>query len=142
MCGCTGKGKPPASPVRASILREPAGDIGARRSVVNTCRDGMASRWSLRKARSSPPPSGWNAGHAVLDLPDVQQPVLEVDLIPAQRAQLGDAQPVAVGDPDHGGIAVPAPVWGARLGGWPPAANPTSGAPLYKASLFLPALTL
>src|SRR5215207_6974481 len=34
----------------------------------------------------------------------------KIDLIPAQRAQLGDAQAVAVGDPDHGGIAVPVPV--------------------------------
>ena len=30
----------------------------------------------------------------------------KIDLIPAERAQLGDAQPVAVGDPDHGGIPV------------------------------------
>src|SRR4051812_11698844 len=36
--------------------------------------------------------------------------MLEVDLIPAQGAQLGDAQPVAVGDPDHRGIAGPVPV--------------------------------
>jgi hypothetical protein len=34
----------------------------------------------------------------------------KIDLIPAERAQLGDAQPVAVGDQDHGGIAVPVPV--------------------------------
>src|SRR4051812_23278878 len=54
MCGCTGTGKPLASPVRASILRKPAGDIGARRSVVNTYRDGIASRWSLRKAVGQP----------------------------------------------------------------------------------------
>jgi len=57
-----------------------------------------------------PSPEQVDAGPAVLDPPDVQEPVLEVDLIPAQRAQLGDAQAVAVGDPDHGGIAVPVPV--------------------------------
>src|SRR3954451_12777655 len=51
-----------------------------------------------------------DAGHAVLDPPDVQEPVLEVDLVPAERAQLGDAQSMAIGDPDHGGIAVPVPV--------------------------------
>src|SRR5205085_7524791 len=34
----------------------------------------------------------------------------EVDLIPAERAQFGDAQPMSIGDPDHGGIAVPVPV--------------------------------
>jgi hypothetical protein len=36
--------------------------------------------------------------------------VLKANLIPAECAQLGDAQPVPVGDPDHGGIAVPVPV--------------------------------
>jgi hypothetical protein len=51
-----------------------------------------------------------DAGHAVLDPPDVQEPVLEVDLIPAQGTQLGDAQAMAVGDLDHDGIAVPVPV--------------------------------
>jgi len=40
----------------------------------------------------------------------VQEPVLEVDLVPAERAQLGDAQSMSIGDPDHGGIAVPVPV--------------------------------
>src|SRR4051794_24738709 len=33
-------------------------------------------------------------------------PVLEVDLIPAERTQLGDAQPVPVGDQDQGAITV------------------------------------
>src|SRR4051794_33195711 len=28
----------------------------------------------------------------------------KIDLIPAERAQLSDAQPVAIGDPDHGSI--------------------------------------
>src|SRR4051812_43931333 len=88
MCGCTGNGNAPASPVRASILRKPAGDIGACRSVVNTYRDGIASRWSLCRARSSPPPRV-HAGHAVLDPPDVQQPVLEIHLIPPKREKVG-----------------------------------------------------
>ena len=109
MCGCTGKGNAATSPVRASIVRKPAGDIGARRSVINTCRDVIASRWSLQGAPF--PSSEWvDAGYAVLDPPDVQQPVLEVDLIPAKRTQLGDAQPVPAGDQDHGGIAVPVSV--------------------------------
>jgi hypothetical protein len=55
-------GNAPVSPVRASILRKLAGDIGARRSAVNTYRDGIASRWSLRRVRSSPPPSGCTLG--------------------------------------------------------------------------------
>src|SRR3954468_20590321 len=54
MCGCTRNGNAAASPVRASILRKPAGDIGARRSVVNTYRDGAAAHWSLRKAVGQP----------------------------------------------------------------------------------------
>jgi hypothetical protein len=46
---------------------------------------------------------GWHSGQVALLL-------THIDLIPAERAQLGDAQPTAVGDPDHGGIAVPVPV--------------------------------
>src|SRR3954466_4323459 len=57
-----------------------------------------------------PAPHWVDAGHAILDPPDVQEPVLEVDLVPAERAQLGDAQAVAVGDPDQGSIPVPVPV--------------------------------
>src|SRR5215207_7548447 len=64
----------------------------------------------LTQGAQLPSPEWVDAGHAVLDPPDVQQAVLEVDLIPAQRAQLGDAQPVPIGDLDHGGIAVPVPV--------------------------------
>src|SRR3954470_5485372 len=37
-------------------------------------------------------------------------PYPKIDLIPAEPAQLGDAQPTAVGDQDLGGIAVPVPV--------------------------------
>src|SRR5215207_7522762 len=64
----------------------------------------------LTQGAQLPSPEWVDAGHTVLDPPDVQQPVLEVDLIPAERAQLGDSQAVPVGDPDHGGIAVPVPV--------------------------------
>ena len=46
---------------------------------------------------------GWHPGQVAL-FPTKN------DLIPAERAQLGDAQPVAIGDPDHDGIAVPVPV--------------------------------
>ena len=51
----------------------------------------------------SPSTMVWQPGQVAL-LPT------QIDLIPAQRAQLGDAQPTAVGDQDHGGIAVPVPV--------------------------------
>jgi hypothetical protein len=46
---------------------------------------------------------GWHPGQVAL-IPT------QIDLIPAERTQLGDAQPTAVGDQDHGGIAVPVPV--------------------------------
>src|SRR3954454_643233 len=64
----------------------------------------------LTQGPQFPAPERVDAGHAVLDPPDVQQPVLEVDLIPAERAQLGDTQAMAVSDLDHGGVAVPVPV--------------------------------
>jgi hypothetical protein len=34
----------------------------------------------------------------------------KIDLILAERAQLSDAQPVMIGELDHGGIAGPVPV--------------------------------
>ena len=60
----------------------------------------------LAQGPQLPAPEWVDAGPAVLDPPDVQEPVLEVDLIPAQGAQLGDAQAVAIGDQDHRAIAV------------------------------------
>jgi hypothetical protein len=42
-----------------------------------------------------------HAQHAVLDPPDVQELVLEVDLILAERTQLGDAQSVSLGEPSR-----------------------------------------
>jgi hypothetical protein len=46
----------------------------------------------LAQGPQLPTPERMHTGPAVLDLPDVQQAVLEVDLIPAQRAQLGDGR--------------------------------------------------
>src|SRR5215207_8708947 len=70
--------------------------------------DGFALEFA--QSAQLPAPEWVDAGPAVLDPPDVQQAVLEVDLVPAERAQLGDAQSMSIGDPDHGGIAVPIPV--------------------------------
>ena len=57
-----------------------------------------------------------HAGDAVLEATHMDEPMREVDLIPRQRAQLGDAQAVPEGDQDHGGIAqaiaAPAPLGG------------------------------
>jgi hypothetical protein len=45
----------------------------------------------------------------------VQQRRVHVDLVPAQIAELGRAQPMAVGDQNHGGVAVTPPVPLGRL---------------------------
>ena len=54
---------------------------------------------------------GWVAG---VPAADVQGRGVEVDLNPAQIGKLADPQAVAVGDQDHGGIAMTAAV---ALGG-------------------------
>jgi len=41
---------------------------------------------------------------------DVQGRSVEVDLIPAKVGEFGHAQAVAVGDEDHGGVAVTVPL--------------------------------
>ena len=50
------------------------------------------------------------AGGAVLDPADVQHRAGEVDLVPAQVADLGRAQSMPEGQQDHGGVAVAVPV--------------------------------
>ena|SRR5712691_4503006 len=47
--------------------------------------------------------------HSVLDAPHVEEPVRQVDLIPAQRAQLGWSKPVPICDENHRRVAVPVP---------------------------------
>jgi hypothetical protein len=48
----------PSPLIRASVLRNPAADIGARRSVANTCGDSACSRNRRSRARISVPPIG------------------------------------------------------------------------------------
>jgi hypothetical protein len=57
-----------------------------------------------------------HTGYAVLQASHVDEPMREVELIPGQGTQLGDAQAMPEGDQDHDGVAqaVPAP---ALLGG-------------------------
>jgi hypothetical protein len=55
------------------------------------------------------------AGCAVLDPPHMQDGAIEVDLVPAQVAGLGGAQPVPEGHEDHGRVPVPVPI---GLGGF------------------------
>ena len=47
--------------------------------------------------------------HAILEARDVQRPGLELDLVPAQRHELADAQPVTVGEEEEGAVAVAVP---------------------------------
>src|SRR6266699_3014964 len=46
------------------------------------------------------------ARHTVLATTDVKQAIPEVHLVPAERKQFGDAQAMAIGELDHGGIPV------------------------------------
>ncbi len=48
-----------------------------------------------------------HARHSVLDALHVEEPMRQVDLIPAQRAQLSRPQPMPVCDEDHRCVAVP-----------------------------------
>ena len=46
------------------------------------------------------------ARQTVLATTDVQQAIPEVHLVPAERKQCGDAQAMAIGEWEHGGIPV------------------------------------
>ena len=47
-----------------------------------------------------------HAGPAVLEALDMQMALRQVEHVPAQADQLGDAQAVAIGEQDHGGVAM------------------------------------
>ena len=47
-----------------------------------------------------------HAGNPVLDPVDVQAALGELDLLPLQVAHLGGSQTVAIGDQDHGRVAM------------------------------------
>src|SRR5262245_58290762 len=49
---------------------------------------------------------GWRA---TLGPADVQSPLVEFDLMPLEAADFAGPQPVAIGDQDHGGIAMTVP---------------------------------
>ena len=56
-----------------------------------------------------------NGFGTALDAADMQTPMSKVDGVPAQGDQLGDAQPMSIGDQDHGGVAVAVTVAGGYL---------------------------
>ena len=47
------------------------------------------------------------AGPTVLEALDMQMALRQVEHVPAQTDQFGDAQAVAIGEQDHGGVALP-----------------------------------
>src|SRR6266853_3765485 len=55
---------------------------------------------------------------AILDPPHMEHRAIEVDLVPAQVADLGRPEPMAEGHQDHGGVPV-------TVAGWP--SQPRSG---------------
>src|ERR1700704_525411 len=48
-----------------------------------------------------------DAVHAILRAGDVQSTMDEIDLIPSKGTEFSGAQPMPVGDEDHGGVPVP-----------------------------------
>src|SRR2546428_7018972 len=49
------------------------------------------------------------AGYAMLETADMDKPLIEIELIPAQGDELRYPQPVAIGEKDHRVIAEPMP---------------------------------
>ena len=74
---------------------------------MNTKRP--ASLLALQRAQRAHlfPADLLHARHAVLHPTHVHHAMREIDLIPSQRAQLADAEPVPERDQDHGRIAQP-----------------------------------
>src|SRR3954454_5038324 len=72
-------------------------DVGARRHLLvleATQRSQLAATQDVRRRAT------------LLEAADVHEALLEVDHVPAQTDQLGDAQAVPVGDEDHGAVVM------------------------------------
>jgi len=78
-----GRGRGPLHHPREARRRE-----GCPPLITKTKGEDSLSRWSRRSARSSSPRRGWVLGGAVLDPPDVNNGGAELDLVPAQVAEL------------------------------------------------------
>ena len=83
---------------------KPAVVNGDPRSLVNT--NGDLKSCSLAQGPHFIADNGMGGRRALLDPPDVQDGVGEIDLIPTQVDKLGRPQTMAEGNQDHGGIPV------------------------------------
>ena len=105
MCGWIGKGSLASSPARAISFRAVAGVIGPPRSVTNKYGDLRILAPQLAQCPELGTADRVRGGEAVLESRDVHQAGLEVDLLPAHRDELRDAQPMPVGEEDERPIA-------------------------------------
>jgi hypothetical protein len=105
MCGCAFNSKPAATAARSTLRAKPAVVNGDPRSLTKTNGD---VSFPLERAQGPQfvAALGVGARGAVLDPPHMQDGAIEVDLVPAQVAGLGGAQPVPEGHEDHGRVPV------------------------------------
>src|SRR5262245_50937095 len=106
ICGKMVKGMPARLPRRSNSGPKLLADIGPPRSLVNTYGDASCSRCRRLRARISSPCIGCTE-RALFAPTDVQPAGVDLELVPLQIAQLGSSKPVAVGEQDHGRVAMP-----------------------------------
>lgn len=106
----------PVLPVVAPYPRR-----NTRRSVTENAAISVTSRGHTVRRRPPPfmrgssppltgaelrPAQGVGAGHPILAAAHMQQPLPQIQLLAPQADQFRDAEPVPVGEQDHGGIAL------------------------------------
>src|SRR5499433_3350012 len=106
MCGKIVKGMPARLPRRSNSVPKLLADIGPPRSLVNTYGDVSCSRCRRRRARISSPCIGCTEGVPFLLLRTCSRPVL-ISTWCHCRSQSSDSKPVAIGQQDHGRVAMP-----------------------------------
>jgi hypothetical protein len=106
MWGCALSSRPAPAAARSIMRAKPAVVNGEPRSLTNTKGDDGLSRWRRRRALISSPWIGWVLGVPFLTRRTWSTAPVEVDLVPAEIADLGGPQAVPVGQQDHGGVAV------------------------------------
>src|SRR5262249_33288490 len=98
MCGWIGNGILAASPTRWMRRWKPMG------LIMGVLR-GLASE--LAESPYLVTADGMYAGNPVLDTVNVEAALGQLDLLPLQVADLRGPQTVAIGDKDHGRVAMP-----------------------------------
>ena len=107
-----GKGEFGCHPDHRQLLSEPGG--GHRRAPLGGEQvRGGGSLLALQPAQGAQfgAADGMYAGPAVLEPLHMQVALRQVEHVPAQAGELGDAQAVAIGDQDHGGVAMAVSAW-------------------------------